>query len=522
MKLVSVEQMHAIEREADAKGITYDIMMKNAGEGLAITVYKLSQSHSWGAVMGLVGLGNNGGDTLVALSWLNKNGCNTHAYLIGRSPSGDPLTEAYMHTGGVVIQAAQDEEFIKLKSALSESHVLLDGVLGTGMRLPLRDEIGSVLLETKSHLASLKQPPFVIAVDCPSGVNCDTGEAAEQTIRADLTVTMAAIKQGLLKLPAFEFTGNLQVVDIGLPPDLISWNRVTSEMADAGMVAGILPRRGFDAHKGTFGSLFILAGSTTYTGAALLSAAAAYRSGIGLVRMGVPAPLHAAISGQLPETTWVLLPEESGYLAESAGDIILQSLDRITAVLVGPGMGTLRTTRNLIELLLEKVELPLVVDADGLRLMGLIPSWEKRLAGFAILTPHPGEMSALTGLPIGEIQANRIEIASQYSKLWGHIVVLKGAFTVVAAPDGRTAVIPVATPALARAGTGDVLSGLIAGLRGQGIESFEAAVAGAYIHGKAGFQAAESVGTATSVLASDVVREISWAVREIESLKDQA
>ena len=268
---------------------------------------------------------------------------------------------------------------------------------------------------------------------------------------------------------------------------------------------------------------------------------AAYRVGAGLVTLAVPSPLHGALSGQFPEATWILLPHALGVIARDAAEVLAKNLERATALLIGPGFGMEDTTREFIEDLLvgnssskrtrahigflqsetEKTsELanqlpPLVFDADGLKLLGKIEGWHKLLPAPAILTPHPGEMSVLTGLSTAEIQDDRQAIARKFAKEWGHVVVLKGAFTVIAAPDGRLAVIPVASPALARAGTGDVLAGLIVGLRAQGVEAFESAVAGAWIHAQAGLYAADDLGTPASVLAGDVLDSVSDVLSDL-------
>jgi len=381
-----------------------------------------------------------------------------------------------------------------------------------------------------------------VAVDCPSGVDCDSGEAADETIPADLTVTMAAVKMGLLKSPTADLTGDLVVADIGLDEKVKSWMGIKREVADEDTVAAILPERPSEAHKGTFGTALIAAGSVNYTGAALLAGLSAYRVGAGLVTMAVPAPLHGALAGQFPEATWVLLPHEMGVISAGAADVLAKNFERATALLIGPGFGTEDTTREFIENLLtgkavskksaarigfvhnevEKKEEkngslpPLVFDADGLKLLAKIPDWSKQLPAPAVLTPHPGEMSVLTGLSKEEIQADRAGVAVRFAQEWGHVVVLKGAFTVIASPDGRSTVIPVASPALARAGTGDVLAGLIVGLRAQGVDAYDAAVAGAWIHARAGLEAAEALGTTASVLAGDVLAAVPDVISELE------
>lgn len=516
MKLVTVSQMRAVEKEADAKGVSYAQMMENAGRGLAEIVHAVGQENGWKVVTGIVGAGNNGGDTLVALTWLAEAGWQTYAYLVNRAVVDDELVVRYLEAGGEAAQFVSDSGFDSLRGFLDESDVLLDGLLGTGIKLPLRNDAALVLQSAALILADLEIIPFLVAVDCPSGVDCDTGACANETLPADLTLTMAAVKQGLLKLPAFGYIGNLGLVDIGLPENLETWDTLNVEVADADMVSALLPERSPASHKGTFGTAFVAAGSTSYTGAALLAGKAAYRIGAGLVTMVVPEPLHSALAGHLPEAIWIQLSHEHGFISEDACYQVLTHLERATAILVGPGLGNKHTTKLFMEHLLSSLEIPAVIDADGLRHLSGIRDWHKELKSIAVLTPHPGEMSVLTGLSLNDIQSNREEIAGKYAKKWGHVVVLKGAFTVIASPDGCTTIIPVATPALARAGTGDVLAGLIVGLRAQGLGAYEAAIAGAYIHAQAGLHAADVLGTTVSVLASDVLEAVPVIISELE------
>ncbi len=538
MKLVTVSQMQAIEKEADASGLTYDQMMENAGQGLADVLLSLYAGDEDLEVIGLVGPGNNGGDTLVAMSALAAEGWKACAYLVKRKK--DDLVKRFLEAGGEVL--SKENPFEQLAQAIETADVFLDGVFGTGIKLPLKKDVAELLSEVNDVLDGLDESPLIVAVDCPSGVDCDTGEVAEETIAADLTVTMAAVKQGMLKLPAFEYVGDLKVVDIGLPADLPSFKDLTTEVADEDLVAGLLPERPLDSHKGTFGTALIAAGSVNYTGAAVLAGEAAYRVGAGLVTLAVPAPLQGALAGRFPEATWVLLPHELGVISRDASEVLARNLERATALLIGPGFGMEDTTKEFIENFLrgraspkkttsrigfvhqesEKKEEknselpPLIFDADGLKLLAKIQDWYKLLPAPAILTPHPGEMSVLTGLSKEEIQADRQGIASKYAKEWGHVLILKGAFTVIASPDGRVTLIPVASPALARAGTGDVLAGLIVGLRAQGLEAFDAAVAGAWIHAQAGLYAADDLGTTASVLAGDVLDSVSDVLTDLE------
>jgi NAD(P)H-hydrate epimerase len=531
--------MQAIEKEADSNGLTYDQMMENAGHGLADAILDMFDGAEELEAVGLVGPGNNGGDTLVAMITLVQAGWKAHAYLVKRKK--DELVKAFTDAGGELVSASKEDTFANLAEAIESADVLLDGILGTGVKLPLKKDVAEALAEVNDILDGMDESPLIIAVDCPSGVDCDSGEAADETIPADITITMASVKQGLLKLPAFEFVGELQVVDIGLSETIATFDEIKSEVAEEDFIAALLPERPLDSHKGTYGTSLIVAGSVNYTGATVLAAEAAYRSGAGLVTLAIPSSLHSALAGQLPEATWLLLPHEAGVIAEHAADVVTKKLGRATALLIGPGLGAEETTRAFLEALLNdnasqkkpaarigfvhdsiKTDShngtlpPLVIDADGLNLLAKIKNWHAALPATSILTPHPGEMSTLTGLAKEEIQENRQAIASKYAKQWGHVVVLKGAFTVIASPDGRVTLIPIATPALARAGTGDVLAGIIVGLRAQGLDAYDAAVAGAWIHAQAGLYAADDLGTAASVMASDVLNSISDVISDLE------
>jgi ADP-dependent NAD(P)H-hydrate dehydratase / NAD(P)H-hydrate epimerase len=534
MKLVTVAEMQAIEREANAQGWTYQQMMEQAGLGLAEMVQAFYDYEEIRSVVGLVGAGNNGGDTLIALEHLANDGWQARAYLVRPRPEGDDLVNRLSQAGGEVVSAGVDDNFADLDRWVDEATVLLDGVLGTGIRLPLKPEVGQVL----QHVKDLTYLPDVVAVDCPSGIDLDSGEAAEETIPANLTVCMAAVKTGLLQFPAFELAGTIEVVDIGLPEGLKSWQSVQREMVTDETVRKILPPRKANSHKGTYGTVCVVAGSLNYTGAAALCAEAAYRIGTGLVQIAAPAPLHAALAGQILEATWVLLPHEMGVIADGAVEVLSRHLDKVDVLLFGPGFGIEETTAGFVRRLIESKSFktranigfvsagqiggdakpmllpPLVIDADGLKLLARVKDWPQLLPEMSILTPHPGEMAILTGLSVQEIQANRLEMARKFSEQWGHVVVLKGAVTIIAEPGGKVFVLPVATSALAHAGTGDVLAGMITGLRAQGIPPFEAAAAGAWIHAQSGLLAAEQIGHEASVLAGDLVdvmpEVLSW------------
>jgi hydroxyethylthiazole kinase-like uncharacterized protein yjeF len=540
VKLFSLKEMRALEKEANDNGLTYDMMMENAGGGIAEEIENAYSQLTNKNVVALVGSGNNGGDALVALYYLSLNHWNTCAYLVLKRDNDDQLITRLLNSGGQVIRIEDDIKYIQLIKVLNNCSVLVDGVFGTGIKLPLKDDIAKILKFVKINIEGNSERIHVVAVDCPSGVDCETGAIAEETIPAEITISMAGLKTGLIRFPAAKLTGELRIANIGPINNTLTYIKNKKIILTHDVVSNYLPKRPIDAHKGTFGTAFIIAGSINYTGAALLAGMAAYRSGVGLVTMAVPYPLQTSLAGHIPESTWVLLPHEVGVISADAARVVRQNINRATAVLVGPGFGLEDTTREFLTKLFTKagktnegdigfihkeginideqiIQKPVILDADGLKLMSKIPNWSDLLPTLTILTPHPGEMSVLTGLSTEEIQENRLEIAAKYAKKWGHVVVLKGAFTVIAAPDGQIAIVPIASPALARAGTGDVLAGLIVGLRAQGVEAFQAACAGAWIHASAGVLAAKNLGNTASVIASDVLNAIPQIISELLS-----
>lgn len=534
MKIVTVAEMQAIERAADAAGWSYAQMMERAGQGLAEIVQSFYGYEENQSVLGLVGPGNNGGDTLIALEHLVRGGWHAFAILTGARPDGDPLLERLRQAGGQAARVSGGME--PLRAWLEAAEVVIDGVFGTSFHLPLHGEAAELL----KFVRQFPDLGSVVAVDCPSGVDLSSGAAAPETIPADVTVCMAAVKSGLLRFPAFGLAGTLETVEIGLPDNLAEWQAVQAELVTEERVRGLLPERPADGHKGTFGTVTVLAGSLQFSGAALLSASAAYRIGTGLVQIAAPAPLYPALAGQLPEAIWAPMPHENGALAESAVAELAKSLGKSDVLLFGPGFGLAETTAKLVRRMVEDAGAgtqtkgraaigflpssseqpkalqlpPLVIDADGLKLLSRVEGWHTLLPKPAVLTPHPGEMAILTGLSVEEINANRLDTARRFARQWQHVLVLKGANTVIAAPDGRVGVSAVATSALAHAGTGDVLAGIIAGLRAQGMAAFDAAQVGVWLHGQCGVLAAEQVGHEASVLASDLLAALpdvlSW------------
>jgi hydroxyethylthiazole kinase-like uncharacterized protein yjeF len=535
--IVSVEQMRALEAEADRRGVGFDRMMDLAGEAVFSETVRATGPVAGKRVLALCGGGNNGGDGLVAAAHFSKAGAAVSVVLAAERKPDDPRLREARDAGCAIHYRADSAGRNGLVPALDQADVVIDAVLGTGTRLPLRAPAADVLETVRSRFAATGRRPFVTAVDCPSGVDCNSGAAAAESFAADLTVTFGAAKPGLLAFPAAELTGRLIVAGIGWPPDLSGLPSSGPVLADAGMVRPWLRPRPRDSHKGTYGRVIVIGGSARYPGAPTLAAMGAYRAGAGLVTLAGPQSIYPADVGVLPEATWIVLPEDFGVLAPAAAEVLEPELRQAEAVVLGPGIGREKPTVAFRRELFRPGDSPkramgfgpaektadagrgrrppMVVDADALRILAGFPEGIRGLPANSVLTPHPGEMSALTGLSTADVQADRAGTAVRFAKEWNAVVALKGAFTVVAAPDGRCAIEPFATAALARAGTGDVLSGVIAGLVGQGVESWRAAVLGAFLHGRAGELAAVRNGSTDSILTREIADHLPRAIAEL-------
>jgi hydroxyethylthiazole kinase-like uncharacterized protein yjeF len=544
MKIVTVDEMRRIEAASDAAGHSYAAMMEQAGRAVAEAIMMRKDARGK-QILILVGPGNNGGDGLVAARYLARAGAHVACYLLKpRDPAQDE--NFFLVQDLEIVLASEDSEQNKLLRLASEADIVVDALLGTGARLPLRGALAEILILVGQTLETRRRPPaqslttlttladlfsslslpqegvkggrpFIVAVDGPSGLDYDNGALDPVAIPADLTVTFAYPKPGHFCFPGASGVGELIVADIGVDPVLA--DGVTLEVVTAQMVRAWLPPRPLDAHKGTFGKALIVAGSADYTGAAYLAGAAATRAGAGLVTLALPAVIHTAIAARLAEATYLLLPyeRELGVIAAEAAPVVGERLGEYDTLLVGPGLGHARQTRIFVEALLadtSKRTFSLVIDADGLNILAGMEDWPSRLPPFSILTPHPGEMARLIQCATGAVQADRVATARSQAIAWGQVVVLKGAYTVVAAPDGRTTIIPFANPGLATAGTGDVLAGTIVALRAQGVEAFEAAASGAYLHGLAGELARLQCGTA-GMVAGDVLAYIAQAWQRV-------
>ena len=564
MKLVSTEEMRQLERAANDAGHSYGAMMERAGEATALAV-KERVAAGAGSILVLVGPGNNGGDGLVAARYLHRWGHKVAVYIWKRELADDPNLAHAEELGIPILWAAQDEGGRELGELARACPAVVDALLGTGATGPLRGSLCDLLrivrqalderaegidLATKNQEPAtslrgiLDQPsptsqvarPLVVAVDVPSGLNCDTGEIDPLALKADVTVTFAYPKRGHFLFPGAGHVGELLVADIGMDPALAEG--LPDQVATPELIGRLLPPRPVEAHKGTFGKALIVAGSANYTGAPCLATGAAYRVGAGLVTLAVAEAIYPIVASKLTEATYLILPHDMGALVPEAWRVLAERLEGYDALLVGPGLGREAATGDFLFTLLSGyrqtpkpqspnpnprrgvgvgVSLPpIVVDADGLNLLAERERWWEGLPLGSVLTPHSGEMARLVGSGVQAVEADRLGTVRDAAKRWGCTVVLKGAYTLVATPEGQVTVIPFANPALATAGTGDVLAGAIVGLMAQGLPGPQAALCGVYLHALAGELRRKEIGE-SGMLAGDLLPLLPLAIRKISS-----
>ncbi|MCH8310932.1 MAG: NAD(P)H-hydrate dehydratase, partial [Chloroflexi bacterium] len=432
---------------------------------------------------------------------------------IGRNRRPPDLKLDVVRKQGIPVTSASDDaDLSHLRNVLSSAHVVLDSILGTGRSRPIEGTVKDILRHLR-EVQSLHRGLKIIALDVPTGLNADTGEVDPSTPHADLTISFGHPKRGHYAYPGAEYLGELEVANIGLPSGLD--DDVALELITEAWARIRLPTRPANAHKGTFGRTMVVAGSRNFLGAAYLAATSATRVGAGLVTVAIPESLRAVVAAKAIEPTFLPLPESApGIVSPDAADLVFDSLPAYNSLLVGCGMGQEESTKLFIEsLLLSGRDLPpTVVDADGLNTLSQIDDWWIRLDGDAILTPHPGEMGRLTG---GSARnQDRVVAATSAASQWSKTVILKGAHTVIAFPDGRAMMSPFSNPGLATAGTGDVLAGAIAGLVSQGLSLADASALGVYLHGLAGERVRDEYGD-TGMVASDLLPILPTIIRDL-------
>ncbi len=504
MRVLTAEEMQAVDRHAiDILGIPGLVLMENAALGVVDALLESYPKAEKVAVF--CGPGNNGGDGFAVARLLVTRGLSVETLLVGSSePRGDAAVQRQICENlGIPGHRLQEEsEIEEAWPRWANSHVIVDALFGTGLGRPL-EGLFAALVQSLNAL-----PVPRVAVDIPSGLSGSYGDRMGPAVHADLTVTFAAPKIAHLLAPAAEDCGEVVVVDLGFPPDLLEEAPGSLNLSTREEIAALLPSRERRSHKGTYGHLLVVGGSVGMSGAAILALQGALRSGVGLATGAVPSEVEAIVSVGAAEAMTVPLP------SESYGDwpSLLESwATGHDAIVVGPGLGS---AVDWVESLVLALDRPVVIDADGLRpFQGRLNVLQGR-KNPTILTPHPGEMARLLKIETEEVMENRFEVGRKAAAISGAVVVLKGHQTLVVTPAGEIWINPSGNPGLATGGTGDVLAGLLGSFLAQGRNALTAARLGVWLHGRAGDLAAEARGEA-SLIAGDVVDSLGAAFGEL-------
>lgn len=514
MKVVTAAQMRKIDKDTiEGIGIPGIVLMETAGSEI---VRAIERHYPTAQRIGVfVGKGNNGGDGLVIARQLAHAGREVQIFLV--SPAESFTGEAHTNLDIAKSLGLQIEEILTDSTSIHaiRCELLVDTIFGTGLRGAVQEPISNII----NAINNLSIP--ILAVDLPSGLDADTGDPLGTCVQADRTVTIGLPKRGLLVHPGAEFAGKLEVIDIGFPQQVIDAQNIKVHWTTQKDAAKWIPPRLPASYKGSYGRVLVVAGSIGMTGAAALTSEAALRTGAGLVTLVIPKSLNPILEVKLSEVMTLPLPEtEAGSLAESSTSAILEYAKKTKSILaIGPGLSQHPETVTLVHQLInenrkQELGLRIVIDADGLNALAQATELISLLGPEAILTPHPGEMARLTNTPISTLEANRIGTAEDFTNEYGVTLVLKGAPTVIANPDGNVWINSTGNSGMATAGMGDVLTGIIAGLAAQNVPSETAAVLGVYLHGLAGDIAAERLGM-HGLIAGDVLQAIPQAISSL-------
>ncbi|RNC67830.1 MAG: NAD(P)H-hydrate dehydratase [Desulfuromonadales bacterium] len=510
MKVVTGETMKQMDRRAIAEfGIPGLVLMENAGRGCADVILRAYGSSVGSRAVVVAGKGNNGGDGYVIARLLMDKGWEVRTIVLALRDDigGDARVNLDRLDPSTVSYSPPPAGLAPFVAEIEQATIIVDALFGTG----LASEVTGAHAEAIEIMNGCHRP--VIAVDIPSGVDAGSGALLGMATNADFTVTFACAKLGHVLYPGAERCGELRIVDIGIPQQVAD-DADGYDFIDGDAARRLIRRRDRQDHKGSFGHCLVIAGSTGKTGAAAMAANSALRAGSGLITLAVPASLNAILEVKTTEVMTLPLPDEGqGFITEQAAPLIAAATKGKSSVALGPGLSWNPATAVLVRHLVSEIDQPLVVDADGLNALSEEPEviGRKRTASL-VLTPHPGEMARLAGTTVDAVESNRIGIAQEFAARCGTFLVLKGARTVVAAPDGRIAINGSGNPGMASGGMGDVLTGVIASLLGQGYPPFDACCLGVFIHGHAADLVAAEKGE-IGISAVDVQERLPWAFK---------
>lgn len=517
MHVVTAAEMQEMDRRTiDTFGIPGRILMECAGRGATRTFLEKVYDARSGRVGIVAGRGNNGGDGFVIARYLAQRDIDVSVFLLSDcgAVKGDAAAnlELLKALKVPVIEIPGPEQFARTQTTMLHVTCWIDALLGTGLNADVKGYFRQVI-----EFINAQQRP-VLAVDIPSGLNADTGQICGICIQATATATFGFPKIGHVVHPGAQYCGSVDVIDIGIPAFIASQVSARQRMITNQEVKLIVDRRSPDDHKGRTGHLLVVAGATGKTGAAAMTANAALRAGAGLVTLCLPKALNLIAEAQLIEAMTTPLPDQgTGLILDDAFDTLLAQTPGKQALAIGPGLGTESPTRKLVHRVIKELELPLVIDADGLNNLAGHTALIKHRSAPTVLTPHPGEMTRLTGLSTRQIQQDRLTIARKFAIDNRVCVVLKGARTVIAEPEGHVWINPTGNAGMASGGMGDVLTGMIAGFLAQGCSAVEAAIAGTYLHGLAADMLSRKM--PWGYLATEVIQTIPLAIGKILSGK---
>lgn len=504
--------MQELDRRAIAGGIPGIELMENAGRGTFEKIRQYFPEALRQNIVVLCGRGNNGGDGFVIARCLHHAGARVKAILLATADrvSGDARTnlDEYRRIGGAVQEITDAVQWGGAAPEVQRAGLIIDALLGTGLSAEVTGLYRQVIEDINGSAAAR-----IVSVDIPSGIDATSGEVLGVAVRAHLTCTFGLPKRGLLTAPGASYTGSREVIDIGIPEALVRDVETREFLLDEQYLQGMLPPRRHDAHKGTFGHVLIIAGSPGKTGAAALAGQGAMRAGAGLVTVAVPEALNPVLASKLTEVMTEPLPDAgTGFLGMKALPRLQEILQGKTVVALGPGIATRDETAGLVHRLLEQITVPVVVDADGLNVLAGNTDMLKRLRAPVVVTPHPGEMARLMGVSTQDVQRDRIGSARAFARHCGVFVVLKGALSIIAEPEGMVFINSTGNPGMASGGMGDALTGLIAGLAAQGLTLTAAAQLSVFAHGRIGDRIARKKAP-IGILATDVIEGIPEELR---------
>lgn len=507
IKILSHEQIMQVEQTANDSGITYLRLMENAGSACAKLIRNRFDDSGLRNAVIVCGKGKNGGDGFVIARKLFENGYRVSILLALGLPTADNAVEMYRRAKDLGINIEMyDEENENHINRIINADIVVDCIFGTGFRGAVDGKLERLFDVISSTNG------FVVSVDLPSGFYTDSSELGSATVKADMTIAIIALKYSLVYYPSAKLAGEIKTVSIGIPEDIID-KYVTTYSLKADDIKLRFPKRSENSNKGDYGKALIIAGSYEMPGAALLSSGAALKSGAGIVKLAFPDKAYPVMMSSGPEKLLIPLPSNvDGTLSEDAVMRISDELSKCDAVLIGCGMGNNPSTRSIVEFVLQNAEVPVVLDADGLNSVAGRPELIRDANAPVIITPHPGEAARLLGTDTKAVQTDRIASAKQLHELTGACVVLKGSRTVVTANGNKFYVNMTGSSALATAGSGDVLAGVIVSLIAQGLSPYSASVCAVYVHGLAGESVGErgsATGTTASAVADELVRVLS-------------